>query len=254
MKNTDQLQNPQRTLLADSPRVRAQIPPRESEQGLAPTPPAGAPPGVPMPSEVSTGASVSALMVPEDYRARAAAVQARERILRSPEFSSLALDGAAAFNGPSSAQPFFESPLRPLLEGVVEEVIAEIDGAPPPGALPGPSRAAPGLLHRFMPRVLSGALSLRRKPGKLPGVFTAHPAGLRAAGRGTAPWSYPSVEHVPVDRELALRYLGSELYGFGALDLLLEAGEKLGAAITDIYVNSPCDIGRASAVRFAPSP
>ena len=142
MKTTDQLQNPQRTLLADSPRVRAQIPPRESEQGLAPIPPAVAPPGVPMPSEVSTEASVPALMVPEDYRARAVAVQARERILRSPEFSSLALDGAAAFNGPSSAQPFFESPLRPLLEGVVEEVIAEIDGAPSPGALPGPSRVA----------------------------------------------------------------------------------------------------------------
>ena len=242
MKTTDQLQNPQRTLLADPPRVRGQIPPRESEQGLASTPPAGAPPGVPMPSEVSTGASVSALMVPEDYRARAVAVQARERILRSPELSSLALDGATAFNGPSSVQLFFESPLRPLLEEVVEEVIAEIDGAPPPGALPGSSRAAPGLLHRFMPRVFSGTLSLRRKPGKLPGVFTAHPAGPRAAERGTAPWSYPSVEHVPVDRELALRYLGSELYGFGALDLLLEAGEKLGAAITDIYVNSPCDI------------
>ena len=242
MKTTNQLQNPPRTLLADPPRVRAQIPPRESEQGLAPTPPAGAPHGVPMPSEVSTGASVPALMVPEDYRARAVAVQARERILRSPELSSLALDGAAAFNGPSSAQPFFELPLRPLLEGVVEEVIAEIDGAPPPGALPGPSRVAPGILHRFMPRVLSGTLSLQRKPGKLPGVFTAHPAGPRAAERGTAPWSYPSVEHVPVDRELALRYLGSELYGFGALDLLLEAGEKLGAAITDIYVNSPCDI------------
>lgn len=242
MKTTDQIQNPQRTLLADPPRVRAQIPPRESEQSLAPTPPAGAPPGVPMPSGVSAGASVSALMVPEDYRARAVAVQARERILRSPELSSLALDGAAAFNGPSSAQPFFESPLRPLLEEVVEEVIAEIDGAPPPGALPRSPRVAPGLLSRFMPRALSGTLSLRRKPGKLPGVFTAHPAGLRAAGRGTAPWSYPSVEHVPVDRELALRYLGSELYGFGALDLLLEAGEKLGAAITDIYVNSPCDI------------
>ena len=181
MKTTDQLQNPQRTLLADPPRVRAQIPPRESEQGLAPTPSAVAPHGVPMPSEVSAGASVSALMVPEDYRARAVAVQARERILRSPEFSSLALDGAAAFNGPSSAQPFFESPLRPLLEGVVEEVIAEIDGAPPPGALPGPSRVAPGILHRFMPRVFSGTLSLRRKPGKLPGVFTAHPAGPRAA-------------------------------------------------------------------------
>ena len=131
MKTTDQLQNPPRTLPADPPHVRAQTTPRESEQGHAPTPPAGAPHGVPMPSGVSTGASIPALMVPEDYRARAAAVQARERILRSPELSSLALDGAATFNGSSSAQPFFESPLRPLIEGVVEEVIAEIDGAPP---------------------------------------------------------------------------------------------------------------------------
>lgn len=232
MKTTDQLQNPPRTPRTNPPRVMAQTLPREAGQTPTLTPPAGA--------------AVPALIVPEDYRARTVAVQARERILRSPELSALALDGAAIFDRASLAQPLSGSPLRPLLEGAVEEVIAEIDGAPPPGALLGPSRVAPGILSRFMSRTLSRAVPWGKMRGgargRLPDAYTVFSVGLRAAERGTAPWSYPSVEHVPVDRELALRYLGSELYGFGALDLLLEAGEKFGAAITDIYVNSPCDI------------
>lgn len=212
MKTTDQPQNPQATL----------------------TPPIAVSPGA--------SSSVPALIIPEDYRARAVAVQARERILRSAKLSALALDGAATFDRRSFIQPFSQSPLRPFLNEVVEEVITEVDGAPPPGTFTSVPRGIPGILSRFMPRALSRPFSLRRTPGKLPGALTAHPSGLRAAERGAAPWSYPSVEHVPVDRELALRYLGSELYGFGALDLLLEAGENHGAAITDIYVNSPCDI------------
>lgn len=212
MKTTDQPQNPQATL----------------------TPPVAVSP--------RASSSVPALIIPEDYRARAVAVQARERILRSPKLSALALDGAATFDRPSLTQPFSQSPLRPFLEEVVEEVIAEVDGAPPPGTFTGAPREIPGILSRFMPWALLRPLSLQRTPEKLQGAFTARPSGQRAAERGAAPWSYPSVEHVPVDRELALRYLGSELYGFGALDLILEAGENHGAAITDIYVNSPCDI------------
>jgi type II secretion system protein E len=49
------------------------------------------------------------------------------------------------------------------------------------------------------------------------------------------------VEYVPVNRQTALRYLAAELYGLGALDLLLDEGQRAGT-ITDIYVNSPCDI------------
>ena len=56
-----------------------------------------------------------------------------------------------------------------------------------------------------------------------------------------SPGATPSVEYVPVNRQTALRYLATELYGLGALDLLLEEGQRAGT-ITDIYVNSPCDI------------
>jgi len=103
MKTTDQPQNPQATL----------------------TPPIAVSPGA--------SSSVPALIIPEDYRARAIAVQARERILRSAKLSALALDGAATFDRRSLTQPFSQSPLRPFLNEVVEEVITEVDGAPPPG-------------------------------------------------------------------------------------------------------------------------
>ena len=121
----------------------------------------------------------------------------------------------------------------------MEEVIAEIDGAPPPGTLR-VAQVAPGSCLALCPGSSRYPIPTE-KAGEATGRFTAHPQ-VRAAPDGDRPVELPSVEHVPVDRELALRYLGSELYGFGALDLLLEAGEKLGAAITDIYVNSPCDI------------
>ena len=42
----------------------------------------------------------------------------------------------------------------------------------------------------------------------------------------------------PADRAALL---AAELYGLGALDLLLDEGQRAGT-ITDIYVNSPCDI------------
>ena len=80
MKTTDQPQNPQATL----------------------TPPVAVSPGA--------SSSVPALIIPEDYRARAVAVQARERILRSPKLSALALDGAATFDRPSLTQPFSQAP------------------------------------------------------------------------------------------------------------------------------------------------
>ena len=86
MKTTDQPQNPQATL----------------------TPPIAVSPGA--------SPSVPALIIPEDYRARAIAVQARERILRSPKLSALALDGAATFDRRSFIQPFPESAMRPFRE------------------------------------------------------------------------------------------------------------------------------------------
>ena len=121
MKTTNQPQNPQAIL----------------------TPPIAVSPGA--------SSSVPALIIPEDYRARAVAVQARERILRSPKLSALALDGAATFDRRSFIQPFSQSPLRPFLEEVVEEVITEVDGASPPGTFTSVPRGIPGILSRFMP-------------------------------------------------------------------------------------------------------
>ena len=198
--------------------------------------------------------SLPALLIPEDYRARAVALHARELILRSPQMSAIALDGfSGGFSSGFSAgvsvgfgngfgagvekageRPPVEGgtaasgvntasaagggllqesqPLREILENAVDEAICVIDGGYPGNA----SAAGAGVV----------------KPRKFR-AKTVHPA--------PASWSYPSVEYVPVNRQTALRYLAAELYGLGALDLLLDEGQRAGT-ITDIYVNSPCDI------------
>ena len=190
--------------------------------------------------------SLPALLIPEDYRARAVALHARELILRSPQMSAIALDGfstgssgglrggfsagaekagerspaegGTAAGGANTANAasgglFQESqPLREILENAVDEAICAIDG----GYMGNASTEG------------TGAVKLRKFRTK-----TVQPA--------PASWSYPSVEYVPVNRQTALRYLAAELYGLGALDLLLDEGQRAGT-ITDIYVNSPCDI------------
>ena len=202
----------------------------------------------------NTGAhSLPALLIPEDYRARAVALHARELILRSPQMSAIALGGfSGGFSGgPSNGfgfsagvekageQPPAESvaaaggantaraggggllqeaqPLREILENAVDETICTIDGGP---------------------------LGNTNAEGTGPdGTNVTKPRKFRAKTAPPAPasWSYPSVEYVPVNRQTVLRYLAAELYGLGALDLLLDEGQRAGT-ITDIYVNSPCDI------------
>ena len=207
------------------------------------------------PSAQHTGA-LPALLIPEDYRARAVALHARELILRSPQMSAIALNGfSGGFSGgfgsgfekteerapaegaiaAGSAAPAGSvnvtsaggdgmlqdsQPLREILENAVDEAICAIDGGCPGNAL-------------------GNALGNASTDGS----NAAKPRKFRAKTAPPAPasWSYPSVEYVPVNRQAALRYLAAELYGLGALDLLLDEGQRAGT-ITDIYVNSPCDI------------
>ena len=102
--------------------------------------------------------SLPALLIPEDYRARAVALHARELILRSPQMSAIALGGfSAGFGGGFGAgvekvgeRPPVEGgtaagsantasaagggllqesqPLREILENAVDEAICAIDG------------------------------------------------------------------------------------------------------------------------------
>ena len=191
--------------------------------------------------------SLPALLIPEDYRARAVALHARELILRSPQMSAIALNGfsggfsggfgagvetaaerapaegviaAGSANTASAADGGLlqeSQPLREILENAVDEAICAIDG----GHLGNTNAEGTG----------AGGTNVM-KPRKFR-TKTVQPA--------PASWSYPSVEYVPVNRQTALRYLAAELYGLGALDLLLDEGQRAGT-ITDIYVNSPCDI------------
>lgn len=214
--------------------------------------PNGCPPcaaqGVNQPGAQNTGVqntrthSLPALLIPEDYRARAVALHARELILRSPQMSAIALGG---FSGGFSAgfsvglekageRPptegvvaaggglFQESqPLREILENAVDEAICAIDGGCQGNAWGNANAEGTGA----------------------DGTNATKPRKFRTKTVQPAPtsWSYPSVEYVPVNRQTALRYLAAELYGLGALDLLLDEGQRAGT-ITDIYVNSPCDI------------
>lgn len=203
--------------------------------------------------------SLPALLIPEDYRARAVALHARELILRSPQMSAIALGGfSAGFSGGFSngSNAGFENagerppaegvvaagsanaasaagggllqesqPLREILENAVDEAICAIDG--------GCQGNARGNAWGNTSAEVTGADGTNvTKPRKFR-TKTVHPAPTS--------WSYPSVEYVPVNRQTALRYLAAELYGLGVLDLLLDEGQRAGT-ITDIYVNSPCDI------------
>lgn len=204
----------------------------------------------------NTGAhSLPALLIPEDYRARAVALHARELILRSPQMSAIVLNGfsggfggglsggfgagfekaeerapaegaiaAGSANTASAADGGLlqeSQPLREILENAVDEAIYAIDGGCQGNAWGNANAEGTGADG-------SNAAKLRK--------FRA-----KAAPSAPASWSYPSVEYVPVNRQTALRYLAAELYGLGALDLLLDEGQRSGT-ITDIYVNSPCDI------------
>ena len=198
--------------------------------------------------------SLPALLIPEDYRARAVALHARELILRSPQMSAIALNGfsggfgggfetaeerppaegatgagsaAAAGNVNAASAELFQGsqPLREILENAVDEAICAIDGGCSGNAL-------------------GNALGNASAEGvSTAGTNVVKPRKFRAKTALPAPasWSYPSVEYVPVNRQTALRYLAAELYGLGALDLLLDEGQRAGT-ISDIYVNSPCDI------------
>lgn len=182
--------------------------------------------------------SLPALLIPEDYRARAVALHARELILRSPQMSAIALGG---FSGGFSVG-LEKAGERPPTEGVVAADSANAVSA-----------AGGGLLQESQPlrEILENAVdeAICAIDGGYPGNASAAGAGVvkprkfRTKTMQPAPtsWSYPSVEYMPINRQTALRYLAAELYGLGALDLLLEEGQRAGT-ITDIYVNSPCDI------------
>lgn len=200
--------------------------------------------------------SLPALLIPEDYRARAVALHARELILRSPQMSATALGGfSGGFGGGLNAE----------FERVGERAPAEgatgAGSAAPAGSANTASAASGGLLQESQPlrEILENAVdeAICAIDGGCPGNALGNALG-NASADGTnaakhrkfraktalpapASWSYPSVEYVPVNRQTALRYLAAELYGLGALDLLLDEGQRSGT-ITDIYVNSPCDI------------
>lgn len=186
--------------------------------------------------------SLPALLIPEDYRARAVALHARELILRLPQMSAIALGGfSAGFGGGFGAG----------VEKVGER--PPVEGGTAAGSANTASAAGGGLLQESQPlrEILENAVdeAICAIDGGQPGNASAAGAGVvkprkfRATAVQPAPasWSYPSVEYVPVNRQTALRYLAAELYGLGALDLLLDEGQRAGT-ITDIYVNSPCDI------------
>lgn len=212
--------------------------------------------------------SLPALLIPEDYRARAVALHARELILRSPQMSAIALGGfsggfgggfsagvSGGFGNGFGAGAGVEKPgqagERPPVEGTTAAGSTNTSSAA--GSANTASVAGSGLLQESQPlrEILENAVE-----AAICAIDGGHPGNASAAGAGVvkprkfratavhpapASWSYPSVEYVPVNRQTALRYLAAELYGLGALDLLLDEGQRAGT-ITDIYVNSPCDI------------
>lgn len=200
--------------------------------------------------------SLPALLIPEDYRARAVALHARELILRSPWMSAIALGG---FGGGFSARfsvgfgGGFGGELSGGFSAGVEKTVEKVGERPPAEGGTAASAAGGGLLQESQPlrEILENAVDEAicaidgGQPGNASaaGVGVVKPRRFRAKTVQPAPasWSYPSVEYVPVNRQTALRYLAAELYGLGALDLLLDEGQRAGI-ITDIYVNSPCDI------------
>lgn len=198
--------------------------------------------------------TLPALLIPEDYRARAVALHARELILRSPQMSAIALGGFGGGFRAGVSVGFgggFSAGVEKTVEEAGERPPAE--GAVAAGSANTASAAGGGLLQESQPlrEILENAVdeAICAIDGGHPGNASAEGAGVvktrkfRAQTVQPAPasWSYPSVEYVPVNRQTALRYLAAELYGLGALDLLLDEGQRAGT-ITDIYVNSPCDI------------
>ena len=210
--------------------------------------------------------SLPALLIPEDYRARAVALHARELILRSPQMSAIALDGfSGGFSSGFSAgvsvgfgngfgagvEKPGQAGERPRAEGVV--AVGNANTANAAGSTNTSSAAGNGLLQESQPlrEILENAVdeAICAIDGGHPGNASAEGTGVaksrkfrtKTAQAAPASWSYPSVEYVPINRQTALRYLAAELYGLGALDLLLDEGQRAGT-ITDIYVNSPCDI------------
>ena len=190
--------------------------------------------------------SLPALLIPEDYRARAVALHARELILRSPQMSAIALGG---FSGGFSGGP--SNGFSAGVEKAGER--PPVEGGTAAGSANTANAAGGGLLQESQPlrEILENAVD-----EAICAIDGGHPGSASAAGAGVvkprkfraktvqptpASWSYPSVEYVPVNRQTVLRYLAAELYGLGALDLLLDEGQRAGT-ITDIYVNSPCDI------------
>ena len=227
--------------------------------------PNGCPPraaqGVNQPGAQNTGVqntrthSLPALLIPEDYRARAVALHARELILRSPQMSAIALGG---FSGGFRAGPSngFSAGLEKTVEKAGERPPA--GDATVAGSANTASAAGGGLLQESQPlrEILENAVdeaicaidgghlgNTNAEGTGADGTNVTKPRKFRTKTMQPAPtsWSYPSVEYVPINRQTALRYLAAELYGLGALDLLLDEGQRAGT-ITDIYVNSPCDI------------
>ena len=208
----------------------------------------------------NTGAhSLPVLLIPEDYRARAIALHARELILRSPQMSAIALGG---FSGGFSAG-FSGGPSNGFSAGLEKAgERSPVEGVAAAGSANAASAAGGGLLQESQPlrEILEKAVdeaicaidggcrgnawgNTSAEGTGADGTNVTKPRKFRTKTVQAAPasWSYPSVEYVPVNRQTALRYLAAELYGLGALDLLLDEGQRAGT-ITDIYVNSPCDI------------
>ena len=210
------------------------------------------------PSAQHMGA-LPALLIPEDYRARAVALHARELILRSPQMSAIALNGfsggfGAGFGsgfGTGVSAGFEKTEERPPAEGVAAAGSANVASAAG-GELLQDSQPLREILENAVDEAIyaidggcqGNAWGNANAEGTgVDGTNVTKPRKFRAKTAPPAPasWRYPSVEYVPVNRQTALRYLAAELYGLGVLDLLLDEGQRAGT-ITDIYVNSPCDI------------
>ena len=90
--------------------------------------------------------SLPALLIPEDYRARAVALHARELILRSPQMSAIALGGfSAGFSGGfsnGSNAGFENAGERPPTEGVAAAGSANTASTAGGGLLQDPSPSA----------------------------------------------------------------------------------------------------------------
>ena len=203
--------------------------------------------------------SLPALLIPEDYRARAVALHARELVLRSPQMSAIALGGfSAGFSGGFSNG--FSAGLEKTVEKAGER--PSVEGMAAAGSPNAASAGGGGLLQESQPlrEILENAVdeaictidcgcrgnawgNTNVEGTGADRTNVTKPRKFRTKTVQPAPvsWSYPSVEYVPVNRQTALRYLAAELYGLGALGLLLDEGQRAGT-ITDIYVNSPCDI------------